>query len=291
MAKLDVALLTCSRFPKLQKDYWPLLDELSSVYKLEVKPVVWNDDDVDWKTIKNIVICSTWDYCESLGDFTEFLNRTAEYSNIINSPSIIHWNIDKSYLNAFKNAEIPVIDTLWLDEDADFDEIEKFLGRRIVIKPAVGAGSSGMKGFILESKDNLSEAKEYARLLSKNVTAMVQPYLKSADSHGECALVLFGGKLSHAAHRPVAGHQGTPDQEVETASYVEASENQKEIASKVATCLPSTPAYLRVDFLKDDEGGDVVLEAEMIEPTLFLEVFPQSIKTYAQILVENHIIN
>ena len=285
---VDVALLTCSLFPNLQKDYWPLQEQLATSYGLKVKPLIWNDPEVDWKVVKNIVICSAWDYCDKLFEFTEFLKQTT--ANIINPIEVIEWNINKTYLKTFSDAGIPTIPTVWLDKEDNLDAIEQFDSKEIVIKPAVGAGSSGMRKFTLNSPEAISSAKEHAKKLLQESISMVQPYLDSADLHGENALVLFDGKLSHSIHRPVAGHKGTPDQEIETASYIEASSRQKEIAEKIVSCLPFTPAYLRVDFLKDNKGADVVLEAEMIEPTLFFEVYPKSIKTYTDALCNNHIV-
>ena len=286
--KIDIGLLTSSQFPELQKDYQPLIDQFDSM-GLVAKPILWNDDQVKWENIKNLIFCSAWDYHQDYSKFNHWLSQVEKISNVINSPAIVRWNIDKTYLQHFEKHSIPVIETFWVGQNGNkIDNLEShFDTEHVVAKPAIGAGSSGMKRFNLSTQKG--ELQTHINNISKNSKVMVQPYLESADLKGETALVYLGGKFSHAVLRPIAGHKGTPDEEVASASYVEPTQNQSQIGDKVIDCLPFEPAYLRVDLIEGIDKSDVVLEAEMIEPTLFFEQYPQSISNYATILKDSHL--
>lgn len=284
---IDIGLITCSAYPDLQKDYLLLQTELSNRGHV-VKSIIWNDNTVDFSNITNLIFCSVWDYHSHYDSFNNWLDQTEKLSNIINKPEIVRWNIDKYYLKHFEQNDIPVIPTLWLDTSTDHYCLDKLNWRDVVIKPAIGAGSSGMKRFNLDTEKE--GALNHIESLSLKSKVMVQPYLKSADIRGETALIYFNGNFSHCVSRPMAGHQAAPDREVEEASYVEPTKKQLNIGEAVINSLPFTPAYIRVDLLEDERQEDLVLEVEMVEPTLFLCKAPQSAILYANALESDWLI-
>lgn len=263
----DIGLLTCSKFPELQSDFHFLKTELEA-QGLKVRPVVWNQIEVDWSNFKNLLFCSVWDYCNNYSLFHKWLDAREAQCNLINSSNIIRWNLNKSYLQHFEKNSIPVIPTKWIYEQNQITYLN-LDWQDVIVKPAVGAGSSGMKKF--ESLRQTDKMKSHINFLLEDSIVMIQPYLESADKLGETALVYFDGELSHAVHRPLGGHKGTPDEEVSTATHVEPTEDQLEIGRKILQCLPFKPTYIRVDLLKDENNKDVLLEVEMIEPNLFLK--------------------
>lgn len=263
----DIGLLTCSKFPELQSDFHLLKTELEA-QGLNVRPVVWNQIEVDWTNFKNLLFCSVWDYCSNYPSFHKWLDAREVQCNIINSPNIIRWNLNKSYLQHFEKNGIPVIPTRWIYEQNQLTYLS-LDWQDVIVKPAIGAGSSGMKKF--ESLRQTDKMKSHINFLLEDCIVMIQPYLESADKFGETALVYFNGELSHTIKRPLGGHKGTPDEEVSTATHVEPTESQLEIGKKILECLPFKPTYIRVDLLKDENDKDVLLEVEMIEPNLFLK--------------------
>lgn len=263
----DIGLLTCEKFPDLQSDFHFLKNELEA-QGLKVRPVVWNQMEVDWSNFKNLLFCSVWDYCNNYSLFHKWLTAREAQCNLINSSNIIRWNLNKSYMQHFEKNSIPVIPTKWIYEQNQITYLN-LDWQDVIVKPAVGAGSSGMKKF--ESLRQTDKMKSHINFLLEDSIVMIQPYLESADKLGETALVYFDGELSHTVHRPLGGHKGTPDEEVSTATHVEATEDQLEIGRKILQCLPFKPTYIRVDLLKDQNNKDVLLEVEMIEPNLFLK--------------------
>ena len=120
---------------------------------------------------------------------------------------------------------------------------------------------------------------------------MVQPYLAGVEGHGETALVYLGGEFSHAIHKgPMLGG----DRVVATASSLEEQISAREPTaaerarrrsrqSRMSTERFGRLAYARVDLLPA-LGGHLVLELELVEPSLFLTTSPGAPERFARVL-------
>jgi hypothetical protein len=119
---------------------------------------------------------------------------------------------------------------------------------------------------------------------------MVQPYVPSVDAVGETSLIYLGGGFSHAVAR---GPVLTPDAGVrdrlwerQRVSPVAARTDQLDVAGAVLDVVGDRfgpTAYARID-LVDDGSGPLVLEAELVEPALFLDGAPGSAEHLAAVL-------
>ena len=108
-----------------------------------------------------------------------------------NPPQLIEWNIDKRYLLELAASGIPIVPTQFV---AAGDELPP-CGGDIVVKPAVGAGSVGVRRF---GDDPTGAHDHIDALRSRGAVAMVQEYQSAIDDHGETGLVFVGGAFSHA---------------------------------------------------------------------------------------------
>ena len=110
---------------------------------------------------------------------------------------------------------------------------------------------------------------------------MVQPYLPSVDAGSETALVHFDGRFSHSITK---GPMLTSDGErplvddlyvQENIDPRQASDLQREVALQALAAVPGgPPLYARVDLIDDLDGSPIVLELELIEPSLFFAFDP-----------------
>src|SRR6185503_14222741 len=98
----------------------------------------------------------------------------------------------------------------------------------------------------------------------------VQPYVASVEAYGERALVWIDGELTHAVRKtPRFSH----DAEVVSEALPIAADER---ALAEAVLAPFTPRLLygRVDVARDDAGRSMVMELELIEPSLFVARHP-----------------
>jgi hypothetical protein len=105
---------------------------------------------------------------------------------------------------------------------------------------------------------------------------IVQPLVEEIARTGEFSLMLFDGEYSHAVvKRPRAGdfrvqeyHGGV------TLPCPAPPTGAIELAQAALAAAPAPAAYARVDIVPDDDGVLMIMELELIEPSLFLDHAP-----------------
>jgi hypothetical protein len=269
---------------------------------LEVDVVAWDDPDVRWASYDRAVLRSTWDYTTRLGAFLTWLEAIAPVTDLLNPLPMVRWNLDKHYLSELASAGVPVIPTTFV---APGRPVALPAGA-LVVKPAVGAGSRGVRSF--GPADQSSALAHVARLhdaeaqsqdrapspegaQNRGGAVLVQPLLTSVSEQGEWPLIFFAGRYSHAANKRVTlAESGALDElfaaETNTPHVADAEQIAvAQAAIDVVTERFGAPAYARVDLVRDDEGRSCVLEVELIEPSLFLpQAEPEALDHFVRAL-------
>ena len=58
------------------------------------------------------------------------------------------------------------------------------------------------------------------------------------------------------------------------------------LAQRALAAIPGGHLYARVDLVRDDAGSPVVIEVELIEPSLFLAMHPPAATRFAEALAK-----
>ncbi len=270
---MDLTLVTCRDMPQPDVDEQPLLDALAAA-GVETRLVAWDDPDVDWDATKLTVIRSTWNYTADRDAFLAWARRVSSAKTTLrNSLSAITPNTHKSYLASLERAEVPVVPTRWYmrgGTPGDADAMRSLPWERIVAKPAVGAGSGGVRAFDLTRDDELEATAAHVTELQSSGDVLVQPELASIIDEGERDVVWIGGEFTHTVRKGQRLHGDGPT--VRSASAVTDAEHRLALRA-----LRSVPAYenrellyARVDMATDELGDLRVVELELVEPSLFL---------------------
>lgn len=236
----------------------------------DVRLVDWDDPDVDWSGFDRAVLRSTWDYPERRAEFLTRLDEIAAATDLRNPPDVVRWSMDKHYLADLAKAGVPVTATTFVEPG---DEPVLPAGE-FVVKPAIGAGSRDAASYAPEQAD-LALA-HVRRLQAQGAAALVQPLLPSVATEGEWPFLFFGGRFSHAASKRVTLPRGgtiTGLYAAETNAAWQPEPAQLEVAHaalEVAAARFGSLAYARVDLVRAEDGSPVVLELELVEPSLFL---------------------
>ncbi|MHA3702342.1 ATP-grasp domain-containing protein [Jatrophihabitans sp. YIM 134969] len=277
-----VALASCSAFPAGDEDAGHLLEAFRAAGH-DASWELWDDPAVDWEAFDVTVVRATWDYTPRR---EEFLAWAGGLPLVLNPFPVLSWSSDKVYLRDLAAADVPTVPTTFVPPG---EPLPEGLVGEYVVKPSVGAGSRGAGRFALPS--GLDEAREHLGALhAAGRTALVQPYVADVDTTGETAVVCLGGVVSHAARKAALLPSGTvrdlvaPAQSddhglflVESMSAVTPTEAEQAVARQVLDYVTArfgvTPVYARVDLLPAVDGP-VVVEAELVEPSLFLGYAP-----------------
>ncbi|HYO39113.1 MAG TPA: hypothetical protein VER39_05615 [Nocardioidaceae bacterium] len=247
----------------------PAVEALRSA-GVTVEVVDWDDRTADWASYDRVLLRSAWDYAERLGEFLAWLATVDRVTDLRNPAQMVRWSLDKHYLAELAAAGVPVTPTMFVEPGAQ----PVLPDGEVVVKPAVGAGSRDAASYGPEQRD---QARAHVhRLLAQDRSVLVQPLLASVAVDGEWPLLFFGGRYSHAASKRVALPRAGVIDELfapETLAEHQPDQTQLEVAHAAMEVVASrfgTPTYARVDLVHDDEGSPVVLELELVEPSLFL---------------------
>lgn len=217
-----------------------------------------------------VILRATWDYAERLD---EFLAWTTAVPHLLNAPTVVAWNIDKSYLHDLAVAGVPVLDSEFF---APGEPVHLPCGE-VVVKPAVGAGSLGAQRFT-----DHSAAREHAfGLQEAGSVVLVQPY-DPRVAHGETAMVFLAGEQSHAFTKgPMLPPPGAAPDLDESGTYARETLTPAEpdfelwdlgYAALAAAAghlglRPQEFLYARVDVI-GGRDNPLLLELELVEPSL-----------------------
>jgi len=215
-----------------------------------------------------VVVRSAWDYAER---WREFLRWAEAVPRIENPLSVLRFGVDKErYLAALGAAGVPVVPTSFVRPGEPF----RPPGEAFVVKPAISAG--GRRSARFGAGDESARAL-VGEITGTGETAMVQPLLGDVP---ESSLVYADGRYSHSLSRraalPLGGARDVLYLEEELQPH-EASPDERRVGDAALACVPARPLYARVDLL-----GGIVLELEVVEPSLYLSYAPSAADTFAE---------
>jgi glutathione synthase/RimK-type ligase-like ATP-grasp enzyme len=132
----------------------------------------------------------------------------------------------------------------------------------VVVKPAVGAASFETYRYTDINADVDAQVRGFA----SQRDLLVQPYLPSVEDHGERALVWIDGEFTHAVRKTPRFAGG-----VEVVSEaIGISPAERALGEAALAPFAAELLYARVDVAPGFDGQPVVMELELIEPSLFL---------------------
>ncbi|WP_421861207.1 ATP-grasp domain-containing protein [Oceanicaulis sp.] len=254
---------------------------------ISLEACVW-DQPFDASVYDGFMVGTVWDYPPKLQLFLDTLDRLHEIAPVYNSPTLVRWNIEKTYLKALDEAGAPSIPTLWADK-ADADAVQagfdRFGGDKIVVKPLVGGGAWRQalikKGEALPAADDLPLG-----------ACLIQPFLPGVPEEGEYSMIFFGGRFSHALNkRPKSGDYRVQSLYGASEMLWEPSDADLALAREVLSAARKITGedeflYARVDMVRGQDGGLVVMELEIIEPYLYPEQGPDMGAVFVEALKE-----
>jgi hypothetical protein len=251
------------RTDAFEHDY--MMDALRGPFEargMRVEDVAWDDPKADWADFDAVIIGTTWDYWDRLEEFLAALERIEGQTRLFNGSSLVRWNARKTYLRELETKGAKLIPTLWLDvaDEAAAQAAFDTLGADdLVFKRQVGAGA----------KDQ-HRLKRGEPIPAMPHPMMVQPFLPMIQTEGELSFIFIDGEFCHALikraqpgdYRIQSTYGGREEQITPSAEDLAA-------ARAIIGTLDEAPLYGRVDMLRGDGGGLLLMELEVIEPYLY----------------------
>ncbi len=274
MTVLDVALATFVDFPEGWVDDHVLVEALRDL-GISSGFVCWDDPDARWTSTGMVLIRSTWDYHQRLNAFLGWVDYVGTATRLYNRPEVVRWNCHKRYLIELAEQGITTVPTRLVaaGQHAVLGEGQQ------IIKPAVSIGGDRtIRGATQADLDALVATDD----------VLVQPYVPEVETEGELSIVCVAGEPTHVVRKiPAAGdfraqeHHGASLATIPLRPEHEALARAALDVARDASASVEPPLYARVDAVP--VGGNLLLmELELIEPTLWLRSHPPAAAALAR---------
>jgi hypothetical protein len=254
-----------------------------------VEPAVWDDPAVAWSNATAVIIRSTWNYHHKLGEFLSWIERARVTTTLHNDARIVRWNSHKKYLGELARHGVPVIHTVFADVGAqlDFGAVAAGLeSDELVVKPAVSASAHETRRFAMSAR---AEGQAHLDRLLAERDVMIQPHVAGLAERGELSLMYARGAFSHAVRRRSAlvdaGAMPKSAAASAPASALRCAEQVLAAAADATGLTPLDLLYSRVDLAEVAPNEFVLLELELIEPSLFFGHAPEAAERFADALL------
>ncbi len=292
MKSFDVTILTAKKFYDLPNPNWyekQVLQEdsilLSAFQKKGLKAIrtYWDNPNFDFADTRITLFRTIWDYFHRFNEFSNWLNSNWNKTQLINSPEILHWNIDKHYLYDLSVKGINIPKTIFLEKGQSETLQNLFMNsgfEEAILKPAIsGAGRHTYK---LSGSNILEHETIYSRLI-KDEALLLQEYQCNITKTGEIAIILINGEYSHAVLKTAKkGDFRVQDDFGGTVKLYTPLTDEIEFAKNVISACSTLPLYARVDIMRDNNFQPVLGELELIEPELWFRFHPRAAEMMAQ---------
>jgi len=237
----------------------------------DVIAVPWRSQP-DWDAFDAVYICTPWDYPQFPGEFLRVLETIdASRALLLNELETVRWNLDKSYMKDVEARGDDIVPSSWYDDFAAAD-VPKFFSAhgvdKAVIKPTLGANA--MDTFVLTNPVSDALLETLAKTFAGR-SFFVQPFIEGIHDEGEYSLFFFNGELSHAIVKtPKAGDFRVQEEHGAAITPVAPPAGLRDVAVRVFSHIEPLPTYGRGDWVRGPDGRFLLMELELIEPSLYL---------------------
>ncbi len=261
----------------------------------QTETISWRAKNVDWDKYHAVIIRTPWDYQDDAQAFLKVLEQIEQSSaHLENNLSMVRWNIDKIYLKDLQQKGVTLVPTLWHQRLADnqltADDIGHYFAKlncqQLIIKPRISANADNT--FWLKTHEIEAKLPAINQAFAER-NLMVQPFMENIINEGEYSLFYFNGHYSHAILKTPKNDDFRVQEE--HGGQLATIEPEEKLVEQANQCLDAIakqhqmPLYARVDFVRHGEQF-ALMEAELIEPSLYFNMDEHSPQRFAQAFVE-----
>jgi hypothetical protein len=250
----------------------------------EVDAVRWRTEKPDWNRYDAVYIGVPWDYPEDPEGFLSTLGTIDESrALLVNDLELVRWSLAKTYLRDLEQRGADIVPSLWRDEmtPETLEEAFDLHGTgRIIVKPVVSTNATDT---YLLTRERARELKDELERVFTDRPFVVQPFIESILTDGEYSLFYFNRVLSHATVKvPKKGDFRVQEEHGADLSSITPEAALVETGNHVMSLVEPMPVYTRADFVRGADGRFLVMELELIEPSMYLRMDPEAPTRFAE---------
>jgi glutathione synthase/RimK-type ligase-like ATP-grasp enzyme len=268
-----ICFLSCRDVENLIVDDHLAIKEMEEHQEYKVSTIAW-DDEADWASFDLVVIRTTWDYVPRHAEFLKKLEKIAGLTKILNTPEVVRWNHHKGYLKELEAKGVAIVPTVMFKYPGVISIPQDWNYSKFIVKPAISA--TAYKTIIVSRAE--VEAVSFKDMMTGG-DWLLQPFLEGIKD-GELSLCFFNKQYSHACIKiPKAGDFRVQEEHGGDIQKFEPDQELLELSQNLMNKIPFDLLYGRVDLARFDNEY-VLMELELIEPSLYFRTNPQAGKNF-----------
>ncbi len=269
-------------------DGWEIDSDLSfepmQALGWSIDMVPWRTVNVDWQQYDAVYICTPWDYPDDPDSFLSVL-KSIDRSNaiLVNDMALVSWTIPKTYLRDLESRGAAIVPSVWCDEFNpgalagffDAHQVDK-----IIVKPVVSTNSHNT--FLLERPVTTELVEDLEKTFATR-PFVVQPFIENVRVEGEFSLFFFSNEFSHAILKTPKGEDFRVQEE--HGARIISTEPESallETAVNLLRLVEPMPVYARCDYIRGLDDQFLLMELELIEPSLYLRMDSEAPMRFAR---------
>ncbi|WP_445664782.1 ATP-grasp domain-containing protein [Fodinibius sp. AD559] len=246
--------------------------------------ISWRSNDINWNSYDAVIIRSPWDYQKEPQAFLDVLAEIEQSDAVLeNSLKIVKWNIDKTYLRDLESRGIKIVPSLWYQKfntDLFPSVFTDLKSEEIVIKPTISAGADNT--FRIH-KSNYGIFVDDLKSVFKDRPFLAQPFMNNITEEGEFSVFFFGDTYSHTILKtPKNDDFRVQEEHGGRLKKVEPEKHLLKTARTMRDMIEPEPLYTRADYVRTPDNTFALMELELIEPSLYFNMDPESPKRFAK---------
>ncbi|HEX6260311.1 MAG TPA: hypothetical protein VFZ51_06625 [Woeseiaceae bacterium] len=248
-----------------------------------IDTIAWRSPDVDWGRYDAVYIGTPWDYPEDVSHFISVLEQIDRSGAVlVNDVALVRWGIPKTYLRDLEARGAEIVPSLWFDRLSPGQLarlFETLASERLVVKPVVSTNATDT--FLLE-RGRARDAEPVLLEKFSHRAVVVQPFIESIRSDGEYSLFYFGGVCSHATQKiPKSGDFRVQEEHGASVARIEPDASLVGCADRILSLVEPPPVYARCDLVRGADGRYLLMELELIEPSMYLRMHEEAPRRFA----------
>lgn len=270
--------MRCAYLTMDNTDGWEIDSDLSfepmAALGWTIDMVPWRTVGIDWEQYDAVYVGTPWDYPDDPESFLALLeNIDGSKAVLVNDIALVRWTIPKTYLRDLESRGAAIVPSIWCDEfeiDALAGFFEAHQTDTIIIKPVVSTNAHNT--YFLNRVVPAEVAEELQKTFATR-PFVVQPFIENIQSEGEYSLFFFSNEFSHAILK-TPKDKDFRVQEEHGARIVSTTPESAllETATSLLRLVEPMPIYARCDFIRGRDGRFLLMELEVIEPSLYLRM-------------------
>lgn len=249
-----------------------------------IEALPWKSTDVDWNAFDAVYIGTPWDYPQDPARFLDVLASIDRSSAVlVNDLALVDWSLPKTYLRDLEEKGVDIVPSTWCDRYAQgmlAAALDRFGVDEAIIKPVISTNASDTYR-LGRGKAGAAEAKLVEAF--RHRACLIQPFIGNILSDGEYSLFYFNRQFSHAISKvPKQGDFRVQEEHGASIVAVEPVSALLDAGARTLELVEPLPVYARADFVRGPEGRYLLMELELVEPSLYLRMHAAAPERFAQ---------